>query len=69
MALALKGPLLSRRSRGITRYRITESIHSAKAPLAARPGLVWIRLGDLGSVALSGPHRRWTSEILAARVR
>ncbi|HEY5078230.1 MAG TPA: A/G-specific adenine glycosylase, partial [Opitutaceae bacterium] len=66
-ARAMEGPLLSRKSRGITRFRITESIHSAGAPRAARPGLVWVRLGDLGSVALSGPHRRWTSEILGAR--
>jgi A/G-specific adenine glycosylase len=60
-------PLVARRSRGITRYRIVESIHSAAAPRGAtRPGLVWIPLGDLASISLSGPHRRWTSQILSS---
>ena len=67
LAVALRGPLLSRKSRGITRYRITESIHSAGAPKAARAGLVWIRIAELHSVSLSGPHRKWTSQILSAR--
>jgi A/G-specific adenine glycosylase len=66
-ARAMEGPLLSRKVRGFTRFRITESIHGAAAPGAALPGLVWIRLGDLGSVTLSGPHRRWTSQILSSR--
>jgi A/G-specific adenine glycosylase len=60
-------PLVARRSRGITRYRIVESIHSTTAPRGkTRPGLVWIALGDLGSISLSGPHRRWTSQILSS---
>jgi len=67
-ALVSGGPLVARGSRGITRYRITESIHSARAPGAgADPGLVWVRLGSLGGVPLSGPHRKWTTQILAAR--
>jgi A/G-specific adenine glycosylase len=62
------GPLLSRRSRAITRYRISESIHAARLPAGkTRPGLVWVRLEDLGSVSLSGPHRRWTTQILSGR--
>ena len=61
-------PLVARRSRGITRYRIEESIHSTDAPRGrAGPGLVWIPLGELGSISLSGPHRRWTTQILSAR--
>jgi A/G-specific adenine glycosylase len=63
-------PLLARMTRTITRYRIAESIHSAVAgrgPLG--PGLVWVRLGDLDSVPLSGPHRRWTATIGAAARR
>ncbi len=65
---ASAGDLVARRSRSITRYRIVESIHAASAPAGKpRPGLVWVRLSDLGKVSLSGPHRRWTSEILAAR--
>jgi len=65
---ACRGPLIARKVRGITRYRITESIHSASVPFATvLPGLVWIPIRALASVPLSGPHRRWTNEILAAR--
>ncbi len=60
------GNLLARKRRGITRYQITESIHAvALQPGRLRPNLVWIRLADLESVTLSGPHRRWVKEILA----
>jgi A/G-specific adenine glycosylase len=66
--LASKGDLVARRSRSITRYRIVESIHAAVLPRGKiQPGLVWINLRDLGSVALSGPHRRWTNEVLLSR--
>jgi A/G-specific adenine glycosylase len=65
---ASSGPLVARRHRTITRFRIVESIHAAPGPRGRLgPGLVWIRLGDLADVALSGPHRRWTTQILAAR--
>ena len=65
---AAKGRLLSRRSRGITRYRIEESIHAAKAPAGPVPGgLAWVRLADLDSIALSGPHRRWITQVLSQR--
>jgi A/G-specific adenine glycosylase len=67
---ASTGKLLARKSRAITRYRIVESIHEARPPGGRlRAGLVWIRLGDLDSVALSGPHRRWTTEVLSSRAR
>ena len=67
-ASASTGPLVARRSRGITRFRIVESIHSARHPGGRLgPGLVWVRLGDLDSIALSGPHRRWMTQILSAR--
>ncbi len=65
---ASAGVLVARKSRSITRYRIVESIHAASLPRGKRrPGLVWVRLRDLGSVALSGPHRRWTTEVLTSR--
>jgi len=65
---ARRGRLLARRSRSIAGFRIEESIHEAAAPGAARgPGLVWVPVRRLGSVALSGPHRRWTAQILASR--
>jgi A/G-specific adenine glycosylase len=67
-AAAMKGDLLARKARGITRYRITESIHAATGPrIASGNGLVWVPLGDLDAIAFSGPHRRWVREILAAR--
>jgi A/G-specific adenine glycosylase len=62
------GPLVARRSRSITRFRIVESIHSAKGPEGGLgPGLVWVRIDGLAEVALSGPHRRWTTQILSSR--
>ena len=62
-----RGPLLARRSRAIAGTRAEESIHAAAPPAAARPGLVWVAFRRLGSVALSGPHRRWIAQVLAAR--
>jgi A/G-specific adenine glycosylase len=65
-----QGPLVARKVRGMTRFRIVESIHSARPPRGdPGPGLVWVRLEDLGSIALSGPHRRWTTQILSGRKR
>jgi A/G-specific adenine glycosylase len=67
-ARASRGPLVARKIRGITRFRIVESIHSAPPPRGALgPGLVWVRLEDLDTIALSGPHRRWTTQILSGR--
>ena len=67
-AVAALGQLVAKRSRSITRFRIVESIHAARLPAGLlRPGLVWVPLGDLGSVPLSGPHRRWTTQVLASR--
>jgi A/G-specific adenine glycosylase len=69
-ARAAAGPLLAKRTRGITRFLITESIHAASpsaAPHAARPpapGLVWVSFAELAGLTLSGPHRRWVMEIL-----
>lgn len=65
-----RGPLLARRTRGITRFHITESIHAAPAP-ASPPGdgLTWIPLAEIDAIALSGPHRRWIAEILRTPTR
>jgi A/G-specific adenine glycosylase len=69
-ASAARRPLLGAMTRGITRFRISESVHAAAAARTARlAGLVWVPLGDLGKVALSGPHRAWTSRHLAERER
>jgi A/G-specific adenine glycosylase len=67
-AAAASSRLVARRTRSITRFRITESIHAAPAPEGALgEGLVWVGIGELSGVSLSGPHRRWTSQLLASR--
>ena len=71
VATVQRGKLLAKKKRSITRYRITESIHVATVEVGppARAGLVWVRVGELETVAFSGPHRRWVAEILAARAQ
>ncbi|MCU0791545.1 MAG: A/G-specific adenine glycosylase [Opitutaceae bacterium] len=67
--LAAAGPLLATRKRGITRFAFTEPIHALPARLLPRPlpaGLVWVPISELETVLLSGPHRRWVRELLAA---
>jgi A/G-specific adenine glycosylase len=61
--------LLAKKKRGITRFAITESIYNVPASSlpsgsAKRPGLAWVPLEDLGALTLSGPHRRWVTELL-----
>ncbi|HVT74343.1 MAG TPA: A/G-specific adenine glycosylase [Lacunisphaera sp.] len=64
--------LLATKRRAITRFQITEAIHApaltpaARARIRANRALEWIRLEDLGRITLSGPHRRWIDELLAA---
>jgi A/G-specific adenine glycosylase len=65
---AKAGPLMASHSRGITRFRIAESIHSVRAPRGRPgPGLVWVPINKLETISLSGPHRRWVAQILSAR--
>jgi A/G-specific adenine glycosylase len=65
---ASRGELLAKKRRGITRFQITESIHAvATPPRKLARGLVWVRLDELHAITLSGPHRRWVTEILARR--
>jgi len=60
--------LLATKRRGITRFQITESIYSARPPRTKLPpNLVWIPLAQLDEITLSGPHRRWITELLALR--
>lgn len=67
-----RGDLLAKRRRSITRFQITESIHAIqftaaqRRQLAREPTLHWIPLADLDRVTLSGPHRRWITELLQA---
>ncbi len=61
------GTELARRRRGITRFVITETIVAPPGALRIKASeeLVWVPAKELGSVVLSGPHRRWINEILA----
>jgi A/G-specific adenine glycosylase len=69
-ASVIRGELLVRKRRAITRFAITESIHVARAPATKlSPELVWVPFARLDAVTLSGPHRRWISEVLAVRGR
>jgi A/G-specific adenine glycosylase len=67
----LAGPLLARKKRGITRYQISESIHTFTPDAATRrrfeknPSLHWISLNELETITLSGPHRRWVTGLIA----
>ena len=63
-----RGRLLAERARSITRHRIVETIHALPPPRRKlAPGLVWVPLPGLAEITLSGPHRRWVGELLAAR--
>lgn len=65
-----KADPLALKRRAITRFQITETIYAATAPrgkIAA--DLRWVPLDELDGITLSGPHRRWISEILAKRIR
>jgi len=67
---ARKGRLLARKKRSITKYQIIESIYSFPQPKGRlAEGLVWVPLGELETIALSGPHRKWVREILLRRER
>ncbi len=67
--------LLATRRRTITRFAITESIHAVRPTPALRKtvagnnSLEWVPLPELDRVTLSGPHRRWIRELLAAGSR
>lgn len=69
---AASAPILATKRRGITRFAITETIRQIKPPRArgksgTNPGLRWVPLDELSQITLSGPHRRWVTEILASR--
>ena len=58
---------LAKRTRGITRFSITEYIHTVDVRTQGKQDrLVWIGIDQIEKVSLSGPHRRWVTELLAA---
>ncbi len=75
--LGLKTPdastLLVTKRRTITRFQIAESIYKLEADAAllkavkADASLEWIAVNALDTITLSGPHKRWIGELLAAR--
>jgi len=61
-ALEASPPLLSRK-RSITRFQITENIHTLPPPSRLEAeNLVWVPVDTLGQITLSGPHKRWLGE-------
>jgi A/G-specific adenine glycosylase len=68
VTVANRGKLLGQKTRSITRYRIRETLHACQPPADSLPaGLVWVPLTKLEQITLSGPHRRWVRELLAAK--
>ena len=63
------GEIIATKRRSITRHRITETIRRTKLTSALRQkiarsdSLVWVPLKQLDRHTLSGPHRRWISEL------
>lgn len=61
-----KTTLVAKKKRGITRFAITESIHRVAPPRGRlAEGLVWVATTEIDTLTLSGPHRRWVTELLA----
>jgi A/G-specific adenine glycosylase len=60
--------LLATHRRAITRFQITERIFRVDEPTVLPPAgrVAWVSLAQLGSITLSGPHRRWVGNLLQA---
>jgi A/G-specific adenine glycosylase len=58
-------PVLTVKKRGITRFAITETIRRFTPPADAPAGteLVWVPWAQVPTLTLSGPHRRWITEL------
>jgi len=61
--------LIATKRRSITRFQITESIYRLKPTpaqlkrIAAEEFLEWISMEKIADLTLSGPHKRWISEL------
>ena len=59
---------LAVKKRGITRYAITETIKHIATALESLPSdHTWVPIAQLDQITLSGPHRRWITELLSKR--
>lgn len=57
-------PALLTRTRSITHRRIRETIYPVKPPRQLPPACHWVLIGELDSLTLSGPHRKWVEELI-----
>jgi len=57
-------PTIAIRKRAITRYAFTETMKKLPAPAPLPIDTIWVPLSDLETITLSGPHRRWITELL-----
>jgi len=57
--------LIASKSRSITHRRIKEQIYETKVRGKIDESMQWVALDTLESITLSGPHRRWVSELLS----
>ncbi|WP_255568014.1 A/G-specific adenine glycosylase [Ruficoccus sp. ZRK36] len=64
-----KAPLILSKKRGIANELIEERIYAlaGDTPVPDSPHLLWADIDELDQLTLSGPHRRWVSEILGTR--
>lgn len=56
--------LIATKSRSITHRRIKEHIYKTEIKSPTDPSLQWIATNDVNTITLSGPHRRWITELL-----
>lgn len=56
--------LIASKSRSITHRRIKEHIYETKPTRKLDESMQWVRVNQLESITLSGPHRRWVNELL-----
>jgi A/G-specific adenine glycosylase len=61
-----EAPIKAVKRRGITRYRITETIREITAPTKLPTDVIWVPTSELSEITLSGPHRRWITELLGS---
>ncbi|MFT5837230.1 MAG: A/G-specific adenine glycosylase [Candidatus Azotimanducaceae bacterium] len=59
--------LLTSQSRSITNRRIKEHIYETKIKQTLDESMQWVAIDELETITLSGPHRRWVSELLQAQ--